>query len=242
MKYLKLMIISWVFLAMHSFADTIELNSGKQKTTLLELYTSEGCSSCPPAEKWLNSLKNDPKLWHEYIPLAFHVDYWDYIGWKDPFASRDNSYRQRRYHQEKGISSVYTPGFVSNGDEWRRWFGLKKIDRSNEMPGELKVLLHDGIIKANYDGKEVEKMPLKLNVALLGFGLETKINAGENAGRTLQHDFVVIGQDEQKSFNGQWTLSVPNAQKHEVSRLGIALWVSSVDRQKPIQSVGGWVN
>jgi len=241
MKFLTLLMMSLVAFSTASIAETIELNSGKQKTTLLELYTSEGCSSCPPADRWVTNLKTDPKLWKEFIPMAFHVDYWDYIGWKDPFASQDNSNRQRRYHREKGITSVYTPGFVSNGYEWRRWFGFKQIERSHQMPGELKVSIYDGILKAEYLGKEIEKMPLKLNVALLGFGLETEIQAGENEGKTLLHDFVVIGQDSQKSFNGQWTMPVPKGQKHEMTRQGIAVWVSPTDRQQPIQSVGGWL-
>ncbi len=234
--------MSVVLLSTYGYAETIELNSGQQKTTLLELYTSEGCSSCPPADKWLSALTDDPKLWKEIIPIAYHVDYWDYIGWKDPFASASNSHRQRRYYQEKGISAVYTPGFVSNGYEWRRWFGLKKIERSHEMPGELKVSIYNGVLKAEYNGKEIKKMPLKLNVVILGFGLETKIKAGENAGRTLNHDFVVIGQDTQKSFNGQWTMPLPKTQKHEMTRQGIAVWVSQTNRQQPIQSAGGWIN
>lgn len=64
-------------------AAGLELTSGKQQTTLVELYTSQGCSSCPPAERWLSSLQNDPRLWKELIPVAFHVDYWNYLGWND---------------------------------------------------------------------------------------------------------------------------------------------------------------
>lgn len=233
--------MSLALLSANSFAESIELNSGKKQTTLLELYTSEGCSSCPPADRWLSGLVDDPKLWKEFIPLAFHVDYWDYIGWKDPFASPDHSYRQRRYHQELGISSVYTPGFVSNGREWQRWFGFKQIERSNKTRGELKVSILDGLLKAEYSGKEAASSPLKLNVAILGFGLETEIKAGENAGRILNHDFVVLGQDSQKSFTGQWAMPLPSVQKHNTTRRGIAVWLSPINRQKPIQSVGGWL-
>lgn len=225
----------------NSYAESIELKSGQKKNTMIELFTSEGCSSCPPAEHWINGLKNHPKLWDDIIPVAFHVDYWDYIGWKDPFATPGNSYRQRRYHQEKGIKSVYTPGFVTNGYEWRRWFNNKTIIQSDVETGELNVSIHDGLIKAEYKGKEVEEMALKINVAVLGFGLETEIKAGENAGRTLHHDFVVVGQDNQTSFNGQWTLPIPDVQKHEMTRQGIAVWISPINRQKPIQSVGGWL-
>ncbi|MCK5360690.1 MAG: DUF1223 domain-containing protein, partial [Gammaproteobacteria bacterium] len=65
-----------------AYAEEKHFSSGEGKVNLVELYTSEGCSSCPPAEKWMNNLKDDPRLWQHFVPLAFHVDYWDYIGWK----------------------------------------------------------------------------------------------------------------------------------------------------------------
>ena len=73
-----------------SAADTIDtpikLSSGETQVALIELFTSEGCSSCPPADRWLSQLKTDPNLWQEFTPIGFHVDYWDYIGWSDEFA------------------------------------------------------------------------------------------------------------------------------------------------------------
>jgi len=239
---MKAFLMSSIFISSNGFAESIELNSGKQQTTLLELFTSEGCSSCPPAEHWVNGFTDDPRLWNEVIPVAFHVDYWDYIGWKDRFASPENSQRQRRYRQERGISQVYTPGFVSNGKEWKRWFGIKQLDRSEKMPGELRVSILDGVVKAQYLGSEANEIPLKLNIAILGFGIETEIRAGENAGKVLKHDFVMIGKDSQNSYTGQWTLPLPIAQKHEMSRQGIAVWVSSTNRQEPLQAVGGYLN
>ncbi len=68
-------------------ADTLHLASGDTRVNLLELYTSEGCSSCPPADRWLSGLRQDPRLWRQLVPVAFHVDYWDGIGWPDRFAS-----------------------------------------------------------------------------------------------------------------------------------------------------------
>ena len=67
-------------------AGQLVLNSGVEQVTLLELYTSQGCSSCPPAERWLNSYVDSDELWTKTVPLAFHVDYWDYLGWKDSLA------------------------------------------------------------------------------------------------------------------------------------------------------------
>src|SRR6059036_3501 len=85
---------------------------GPQRAQLLELYTSEGCSSCPPAEAWLSKLKDAPGLWRDFVPIAFHVDYWDSLGWKDPFAIKAYSERQRDYAASWRSRSVYTPGFV----------------------------------------------------------------------------------------------------------------------------------
>ena len=83
----------------------VVLQSGERQIAVLELYTSEGCSSCPPAETWLSRLREAPGLWKDFVPLAFHVDYWDYLGWRDPWGSREYSNRQRAYRRivEQGL-------------------------------------------------------------------------------------------------------------------------------------------
>ena len=222
-------------------AKEIILNSGNQQTNLIELFTSEGCSSCPPADKWLNSFKNDPQLWKKIIPVAFHVDYWDYIGWKDSFAKPQNTLRQQQYQQEGGIRTVYTPGFVNNGEEWRRWFGLKTIETSNKMPGQLSVTIRGKQINAKFSPRTNYPKHLKLNVALLGFGFKNKVVAGENSGLSLEHDFVVLSHISQDSSNNTWKMAIPSNNTHKPSRLGIAIWVSRTNTQTPIQAVGGWL-
>src|SRR6266576_6091859 len=89
-------------------ADRV-FESGPQKVHLLELFTSQGCSSCPPAEAWLSKLKGEPGLWKDFVPLAFHVDYWDRLGWRDPWANKSFSDRQRAYAKQWRSDSVYTP-------------------------------------------------------------------------------------------------------------------------------------
>src|SRR5437762_13623520 len=120
-------------------ATTFE--SGKTQASLIELFTSEGCSSCPPAEKWLSALKLNPDLWKRTVPVAFHVDYWDRLGWRDRFAKPEFTSRQQRYAAAWGGDSVYTPGFVVNGKEWRGWFGGNMTPTSSTKVGVLRVSL-----------------------------------------------------------------------------------------------------
>ena len=131
-------------------ADELKFESrAGQHTSLVELYTSEGCSSCPPAEAWLSRLVASPQLWTEIVPVAFHVDYWDNLGWRDRFASAQWTARQRTYAANWGSDSVYTPGFVRDGREWRQWAGsnnaaaLANADKSDGA-GQLAVVVKDG--------------------------------------------------------------------------------------------------
>ncbi|MCW9023236.1 MAG: DUF1223 domain-containing protein [Gammaproteobacteria bacterium] len=98
---------------------SLQLSSGPTQTSLIELYTSEGCSSCPPAERFLNKLQHHKQLWTQYVPLAFHVDYWDYIGWEDKYAHPAFTKRQSAYARQKNLKTIYTPAFVVNGQSWR---------------------------------------------------------------------------------------------------------------------------
>src|SRR5438046_8505448 len=119
-------------------ADRV-IESGPQKVHLLELFTSEGCSSCPPAEAWLSKLKSDPRLWKDFVPLAFHVDYWDHLGWRDPFASKEWTARQADYSARWKSESVYTPAFVLDGVAWRN---AAVPSASTEKPGALQITIN----------------------------------------------------------------------------------------------------
>src|SRR6266567_7895599 len=122
-------------------ATTFE--SGEARTMLVELFTSEGCSSCPPADAWINQLKESPDLWKKIVPVVFHVDYWDNLGWRDRFAKPEFTSRQRRYAAAWGGDSVYTPGFVINGKEWRGWFGGNAMPITSAKVGVLRVSVGD---------------------------------------------------------------------------------------------------
>ena len=91
--------------------------SGTRAPLVVELYTSEGCSSCPPADRWLSTLKGRPDV----LALAFHVNYWDHLGWPDRFASPEMTARQRDSARLAGIRSVSTPQVVVQGRDWTAW-------------------------------------------------------------------------------------------------------------------------
>lgn len=220
-------------------AETLSLKSSDQQTALIELYTSEGCSSCPPADKWLSSLKDDPRLWREIIPMAFHVDYWDYIGWKDPFALSTNSRRQRQHKSERNIKSVYTPGFVLNGKEWRGWFRRTPLSfKSTSSVGVLSADIAEDKVDIMFNGQRGE---LNFNMVLLGFDIHSGVKRGENAGKELRHDFVVLSHQMTQSNTGRASFNLPKQDFIPTSRYGFAFWVNGVESLIPLQAAGGWL-
>jgi hypothetical protein len=238
-------------------ATTWQFNSGPEQNQVLELFTSEGCSSCPPADRWLSTLKNSPDLWHQVIPVAFHVDYWNNLGWKDPFSSKENSQRQRTYKRQRLVNGVYTPGFVINGKEWRGWFNrLPLPGTSNNNVGVLTLKItkvgQKVLFTAFFESTDIHttkpRPNLSLNVALLAMNQQTRVKLGENRGKTLHHNFVVTNlqvinhteKDNNKVNNPttwQGTLDLSQCQD-----CAIATWVSEPGYQQPIQATGGYLN
>ncbi len=228
-------------------AAQLTFESTPERVTLLELYTSEGCSSCPPADRWLSGLREDPRLWREVVPVAFHVDYWDGIGWPDRFATAEFSQRQRSYANAGYTGSVYTPGFVVDGREWRGWFRGGEPDIGGGAPAGVLVLeVSDARIDARYrPSADVDpSAALELHVAWLGFGLRTEVRAGENAGRTLEHDFVVLDHRRiglRQEGNAHRAGFVADRPDDGAARLALAAWVTKRGDPAPLQAVGGWL-
>jgi hypothetical protein len=225
-----------------AMAENLSFSSGDRRVALYELFTSEGCSSCPPAEAWLARLKQDPRLWKEIVPLAFHVDYWDHLGWKDRFANKEYAARQYRYHQKGNINTVYTPGFVVNGREWRGWFRGRHPDTAAVPAGNLSVNLQGKWVTAQYQRTDSSQQLLVLNLALLGAGLQSDIAGGENRGRTLKQEFVVLRHIAVQSLDMHWQLPLPSAEEVNAEQLALAVWVSRVGDQAPLQATGGWIS
>ena len=219
-------------------ASTQEWHSGTKQAQLVELYTSEGCSSCPPADKWLSTLKDDPALFKDLVPIAFHVDYWDYIGWKDPFASPLHTQRQRTYARFGHISQIYTPGLVVDNKEWRAWFrGQRTLPKSNKTSGELDVVLNDNnILNVNYS----KNQPMELHVAYLGMGLSTEVKAGENRNRQLNHDFVALNYLALPGSQN-WDILLPSIPEKGQEKTALAVWVSDRNTKEVLQAVGGYL-
>lgn len=214
-------------------ADRI-FESGPVKVHLIELFTSQGCSSCPPAEAWLSKLKSEPGLWKDFIPLAFHVDYWDRLGWRDPFAAKQWTARQYQYSEAWRSEGVYTPGFVLDGREWMERSVPKA---SNEKSGALKLSISSGKIVAEFQPADGGTNDVVFHMATLGFDLTTKVTAGENSGRSLGQDFVVLALTNQKMLAGKTEFAF-----NPDSRAGaIAAWITSANQLEPIQAVGGWL-
>lgn len=174
--------------------------SGPGTAALVELYTSEGCSSCPPAERWLASLGPRAAA-GSVVPLALHVDYWDYIGWKDPYGKREFSLRQRKLSQLQRMALVYTPQVMLQGRDFRQW-GSRSFDdalaRINAQAARAQLRLE--ILGAGPAGLDVATratlaLPTadaELFIAAYRSRLESRVSAGENRGRTLKHDYVVL--------------------------------------------------
>lgn len=220
--------------------------SSDRQVSLIELYTSEGCSSCPPADKWLNSLKQQAQLWLDYVPIAFHVDYWDFIGWQDPYAHNRHSQRQYRYQANKNIRSVYTPAVIYNGQEWRAWRRDDLSTPETNKAGQLNIDLAKKQLSAQYQSQLPSNQSLVLNIAVLGFDLISKVKQGENSGRTLHHDFVVLGYRSVAMQPGETGFTVDNISLPIASvvakRKALATWVSTSTDQTPLQATGGWLN
>lgn len=222
------------------WSGEIIYSSGPEQVALIELYSSEGCSSCPPADRWVSDLKKHPKVFKDFIPLNFHVDYWNYLGWTDRFSSKSFTQRQRRYASEWKSSRVYTPGFVLNGEEWRAR-NVSTLPKSRV--GKLVVKKSGESFTAEFTSDKKIKGPVQLHSALLGHGLVTDVKYGENAGKKLSHEFVVL-KTSQKKMNknkSNYQVSVPRlkASSNKAKTYSVVFWVSAGNSQRPLQSAGG---
>ncbi|MEZ5535833.1 MAG: DUF1223 domain-containing protein [Thiolinea sp.] len=234
--------------ALAATAQAKSFSSDIRATDTVELYTSEGCSSCPPADRWFSTLKDDPGLFKDFIPLAFHVDYWNSLGWTDRFSSPAYTTRQHRHVNAGNTRQSYTPQVVLNNQEWRGHLrGISSWDAGDRKTGVLKAELDDANqLKVNFSPASPEYFEQKqwqLNVAYLGMGLTTSVQRGENSGRELKHDFVVLEHRRQAvdAEAQQWQLDMSAAPDAGQQQTALVVWLSDPVTQHTLQAAGGYL-
>jgi hypothetical protein len=224
--------------ALAADAGACAARSGATVPTIVELYTSEGCSSCPPADQWLSTLKGDPST-HAF---AFHVEYWDYIGWKDRFAHPVLSQRQAQQLAVNGGGVRYTPQVVRNGVDERRWPVLAAPLPAPTTASTVDVTLaRDGErFSAAIAPRPGAPSRLAAWWAITEHGHASRVSAGENRGETLKHDFVVREYRPVAAWNAtapatlQFAPTLPADPAHPRQ---VSLVVVDAGSGKPLQAV-----
>ena len=168
------------------------------RAAMLELYTSEGCSSCPPADRFVSKLKDSQLSDQHLVPLAFHVTYWDYIGWRDPFGNPQYDDRQHKQALLNASKTVYTPQFMMNGKDFRRYRHLHTdIARINAQTAAVSLEItarpeQDRLaVNVNVERMHGFNGDTVVYIALYEHNLGSAVTAGENEGEQLRHDYVV---------------------------------------------------
>lgn len=214
-------------------APTCQARSGPAAPLVLELYTSEGCSSCPPADRWFSSLKGR----NDVLPLAFHVRYWDHLGWPDRFASVEGTARQRMLAQAAGQRGVYTPQVLAGGHDWRRWPQLPRP--AADSPVQLQLVREADTVTVQVSPAKAGAPRLSGYWAVLEDGHHSAVRAGENAGETLRHDHVVRLYRPVPA----WTVTAGHRAELQVSRgtsefpRRVVFVVTDADTLRPLQAL-----
>jgi hypothetical protein len=213
-----------------------------RRTVVLELFTSQGCSSCPPADELLSALQKEDFDGSTVLPLAYHVDYWNHLGWSDPFSAREWSQRQSAYARAMKSAQVYTPQLVINGSlqlvgsasgairaAIRRELdsaddGLVTIDRAILSNGAIDVSLHSRL------DPQASSKDATLLVTLFENGVTTPVTSGENARRTLRNDAIVRWQKSVTEVRAgavetQSTVRIPLNGAWEPRNLGVVAFL-----------------
>jgi hypothetical protein len=171
-------------------AGSCSARSGPAVTPVVELYTSEGCSSCPPADQWLSRLKADTGL----VALAFHVDYWDRLGWKDRFASAAYTQRQAQSQRSSGARFSYTPQVIVDGVDRPEWSRANPPSSTKGRPAanvDVSLARDGNRFSASVAAAPGAPARLAAYWAVTEQGHVSTVKAGENDGATLKHDHVV---------------------------------------------------
>ncbi len=241
---LRLIILcSFLSFAAHA-GDSIVVKSGAKKTAVVELYTSEGCSSCPPADRWLSRLIKIPRDEIDVLALSFHVDYWDYLGWKDRFSSADYTRRQRQLGANNSQRTIYTPEFFVDGVEARGVNNImSKIRKSNRQNAPLDLELtvsrdESGLLlELHSPGDRDTVGQLHHRYLVYENDLATDVKRGENSGERLEHQQVVRYMSRARSLQVDNRYRIPIAADWRPENIGVAVVVTSPGSRHYLQAV-----
>jgi hypothetical protein len=238
------------FFAAPVVAAECSISSGSQSVALLELYSSEVCSSCPPADRWLSMLAAQGFSADRVIPLALHVDYWDYIGWKDRFARPGFAERQREMAGLNRSSLVYTPQVMLNGRDYRGWGSAGRFESDiaaiNRNPARANIKLTvnqpgTGSIEVSAAAQAPKQGSPVLYVALYENDLSAAVKAGENSGASLHHDHVVrewLGPyPVDDKANSPWRQKITLKPDWKVKDMGAVAFVQNRSSGEVLQAV-----
>ncbi|NEX23304.1 DUF1223 domain-containing protein [Thiorhodococcus mannitoliphagus] len=218
-----------------------EIESGPGTAALIELFTSEGCSSCPPADQRLSRLRPSQRL----VPLALHVGYWDDLGWRDPYAQAVFADRHSWLVGLDGTRTLYTPQFFVNGAATRPTSISRQVTRINDQPGRANIglraaLADDGRLDIDATASSAVENAL-LYVAVAEKGLRSDIPSGENRGRQLRHDHVVrawLGPLSLQAGRLSLQRSVALAPSWHPAHLEVSAFVQDPRTGRVLQTVG----
>lgn len=242
---MRLFLAAFLMLPSLAAASECTVRSGPRTAAVVELYTSEGCSSCPPADRWLSGLAAAASS-GRVVPLAFHVNYWDYIGWKDAFASERATERQRAIQKAAAARYVYTPQVVLAGRDytgWRSSAWAEAVDAVQRRPARASIELTVRTDPAR--GIEVASVAqatgargddLIVLVAATQNGLASRVTAGENRGERLAHDFVVRDFAVHRGL-GSATATFRPAPGWNLSHMSVAAFVQNTRTGEILQAL-----
>lgn len=181
-----------------------------ETVVVVELYTSQGCSSCPPADEFMAMLASDPRI----LPLALHVDYWDYIGWADSFAQAEFTDRQRAYAKAVGSRAIYTPQLIIAGEDRIEGFApeetAQRLREHLDAASPVKLTAtREGdklVIRAEADTPLTE--PVRVQLVRYRPEETVMIERGENSGRTITYTNIVTSWQRLDDWSGLAPLEV----------------------------------
>jgi len=206
-----------------------------EAVTVLELFTSQGCSSCPLADELLGNVKDRVED-NSIIALSYHVDYWNYIGWKDPFSSKANTQKQRAYGEKFFSNRIYTPQLVVNGKEHFVGSNAKTLD--NKLKAYKKQLAtnkvslsnvktDDNTISFNYEVEgDIDNKSIRF-VLVIDERI-TQVKRGENRNRTIKNENIVVTETLKKikSTSGASSLTIPSVvDDNDALRVVAIIWI-----------------